>query len=42
VPGKGDDKRKIDGALADMLAGEAAMTMPEAPEDLGPPDFIVL
>lgn len=30
VPKKGDDKRKIDGALADMLAYDAAMTMPEA------------
>lgn len=29
VPKKGDDKRKIDGALADMLAYDAAMTMPE-------------
>jgi len=31
VPVKGDDRRKIDGALADILAYEAAMTMPAAP-----------
>lgn len=29
VPVKGDDKRKIDGGLADILAYDAAMTMPE-------------
>jgi hypothetical protein len=43
VPGKGDDKRKIDGALADMLAGEAAMTMPEDPgATQRSPEFIAL
>jgi hypothetical protein len=42
VPVKGDDKRKIDGGLADILAYHAAMTMPEAPEELGPPEFIQL
>jgi phage terminase large subunit-like protein len=26
---KGEDRRKIDGAIADILAYEAAMTMPE-------------
>lgn len=31
VPVKGDDRRKIDGALADILAYEAALTMPPAP-----------
>jgi hypothetical protein len=41
VPIKGDDKRKIDGGLADMLAYEAAMTMPELP-DIGDPMFFVL
>ena len=30
---KGEDRRKIDGAVADILASEAAATMPEsAPE----------
>lgn len=29
---KGEDKGRIDGALADVLALDAAMTMPEAPE----------
>ena len=29
VPTKGDDRRKIDGGLADILAYTAAMTMPE-------------
>ncbi len=33
VPVKGDDRRKIDGALADILAYHAAMTMTAAPED---------
>jgi len=28
---KGDDRRRIDGAVADVLAYEAAMTMPEIP-----------
>lgn len=42
VPVKGDDKRKIDGGLADILAYYAAMTMPEAPEVLGPPEFFQL
>ena len=28
---KGDDRRRIDGAVADVLAFEAAMTMPEMP-----------
>ena len=29
VPVKGDDREKIDGGLADILAYHAAMTMPE-------------
>ena len=32
VPVKGDDRAKIDGGLADILARHAAMTMPEAPD----------
>ena len=32
IPVKGDDRRKIDGALADILAYWAAMTMPAAPK----------
>jgi len=36
VPVKGDDRRKIDGALADILAYEAAMTMPPAPVAMVP------
>jgi hypothetical protein len=39
VPVKGDDRRKIDGGLADILAYEAAMTMPEAPAKLAGPAF---
>ena len=30
IPTKGDDRRKIDGGLADILAYWAAMTMPES------------
>jgi hypothetical protein len=41
VPVKGDDKRKIDGGLADILAYEAAMTMPEL-VDVGVPEFFAL
>lgn len=41
VPVKGDDRRKIDGGLADILAYEAAMTMPPEPENLVP-EFIAL
>jgi hypothetical protein len=41
VPVKGDDRRKIDGGLADILAYEAAMTMPELVE-LGVPEFFSL
>jgi hypothetical protein len=37
VPVKGDDRRKIDGALADILAYEAAMTMPPPRPRLPPP-----
>lgn len=33
---KGDDGRKIDGAMALLLAHEAAMTMPELPEPVRP------
>lgn len=36
VPVKGDEGRKIDGGLADILAYEAAMTMPPAPADRAP------
>lgn len=39
VPVKGDDRRKIDGGLADILAYEAAMTMPEAPPERSPEFF---
>ena len=41
VPVKGDDKAKIDGGLADILARHAAMTMPEA-VPMGDPEFVVL
>lgn len=41
VPVKGDDRRKIDGGLADILAYEAAMTM-TPPEDIGTPEFFTL
>lgn len=41
VPVKGDDRRKIDGGLADILAYDAAMTMPEA-EAIGDPEFFAL
>jgi hypothetical protein len=33
---KGEDRRKIDGAVADVLAYEAAMSMPEAPPKAAP------
>lgn len=33
---KGDDKGRIDGAVTDVLAFEAAMTMPDAPPEPGP------
>lgn len=33
---KGEDRRKIDGAMALLLAYEAAMTMPEAPAPISP------
>ena len=33
IPVKGEDRRKIDGGLADMLAYWAAMTMPELPPE---------
>ena len=36
VPVKGDDKHKIDGGLADVLAYEAAMTMPPEPPERAP------
>jgi hypothetical protein len=37
---KGADKRRIDGAVTDVLAYEAAMTMPaEAEPTMGPPMF---
>lgn len=39
VPVKGDMKRKIDGGLADILAYEAAATMPPEPEILVPEFF---
>ena len=42
VPVKGDDRRKIDGGLADILAYEAAMTMPEAAEAQGAVQFFTL
>lgn len=42
VPVKGDDRRKIDGCLADILAYEAAMTMPDAEPDAGIPEFFAL
>ena len=32
VPVKGDDRRKIDGGMSDILAYEAAMTMPDSEE----------
>ncbi len=35
IPVKGDDRRKIDGGLADMLAYFAAMTMPPPPARKG-------
>lgn len=41
VPAKGEDKAKIDGGLADILAYDAAMTMPEA-EAVGDPEFFAL
>lgn len=39
VPVKGDDRRKIDGGMADILAYDAAMTMPEAEEAFVPEFF---
>ena len=39
VPVKGDDRRKIDGGLADILATEAAMTMPEGEPERSPQFF---
>lgn len=39
VPVKGDDKAKIDGGLADILAYDAAMTMPPEPETAVPEFF---
>lgn len=36
---KGSDKRRIDGAVTDVLAYEAAMTMPEPEQKMGPPLF---
>ena len=36
---KGSDKRRIDGAVTDVLAFEAAMTMPPAEVTMGPPIF---
>ena len=42
VPVKGDDRAKIDGGLADMLARHAAMTMPEAAAPRPAPEFITL
>lgn len=41
IPVKGDDLRKIDGALADILAYEAAMTMPAEPPQLVPGGFLL-
>lgn len=38
---KGDDHGRIDGAVADVLAFEAAMTMPEAPP-VAPVEFVTL
>jgi hypothetical protein len=36
---KGDDHGRIDGAVADVLAYQAAMTLPEPVETMGPPLF---
>jgi hypothetical protein len=36
---KGSDKRRIDGAVTDVLAYQAAMTLPAPPEAMGPPMF---
>mgnify|MGYP001566540812 CR=1 FL=1 len=41
VPVKGDDRRKIDGGLADILAYEAAMTMDPEPA-VRSPQFVTL